>query len=240
MTVITVLIVGFLFGLRHALDADHVAAIAALATQSSSVNETVRMGLAWGLGHTVTLFIVCAVITFSGISFPQQVANFLEFLVGLILVGLGINVLMRIIRTRVHVHVHTHRDTRTHIHFHSHEGVGNHTISTHEHQHKKKLPRRALFVGLMHGLAGSAALLLLALGNQISVFHTLSYIMLFGLGSILGMAILSFTIAWPLMSTAKFGNINFKIFNVFIGIATTVVGFLVLAKTFPLISALIA
>ena len=240
MTVITVLIVGFLFGLRHALDADHVAAIAALATQSSSVNETVRMGLAWGLGHTVTLFTVCAVITFSGISFPQQVANFLEFLVGLILVGLGINVLMRIIRTRVHVHVHAHRDTGTHIHFHSHEGDGNHTISTHEHQHKKMLPRRALLIGLMHGLAGSAALLLLALGNQISVLQTLSYIMLFGLGSILGMAILSFTIAWPLMSTTKFGKLNFKIFNFFIGIATTTVGFVVLARTFPLISALIA
>ena len=169
------------------------------------------MGLAWGLGHTVTLFIVCAFITFSGISFPQQVANFLEFLVGLILVGLGINVLMRIIRTRVHVHVHAHRDTGTHIHFHSHEGDGNHTISTHEHQHKKMLPRRALLIGLMHGLAGSAALLLLALGNQISVLQTLSYIMLFGLGSILGMAILSFTIAWPLMSTTKFGKLNFKI-----------------------------
>ncbi len=240
MTIITVLIVGFLFGLRHALDADHVAAVAALATRSSSINETVRMGLAWGLGHTVTLFIVCAFITFSGISFPQQVANFLEFLVGLILVGLGINVLMRIIRTRVHVHVHAHRDTGTHIHFHSHEGDGNHTISTHEHQHKKMLPRRALLIGLMHGLAGSAALLLLALGNQISVLQTLSYIMLFGLGSILGMAILSFTIAWPLMSTMKFGKLNFKIFNFFIGIATTTVGFIVLARTFPLISALIA
>ena len=198
------------------------------------------MGLAWGLGHTVTLFIVCAFITFSGISFPQQVANFLEFLVGLILVGLGINVLMRIIRTRVHVHVHAHRDTGTHIHFHSHEGDGNHTISTHEHQHKKMLPRRALLIGLMHGLAGSAALLLLALGNQISVLQTLSYIMLFGLGSILGMAIMSFTIAWPLMSTMKFGKLKFKIFNVFIGIATTTVGFVVLARTFPLISALIA
>ena len=240
MTIITVLIVGFLFGLRHALDADHVAAVAALATRSSSINETVRMGLAWGLGHTVTLFMVCAFITFSGISFPQQVANFLEFLVGLILVGLGINVLMRIIRTRVHVHVHAHRDTGTHIHFHSHEGDGNHTISTHEHQHKKMLPRRALLIGLMHGLAGSAALLLLALGNQISVLQTLSYIMLFGLGSILGMAILSFTIAWPLMSTMKFGKLNFKIFNFFIGIATTTVGFIVLARTFPLISALIA
>ena len=240
MTIITVLIVGFLFGLRHALDADHVAAVAALATRSSSINETVRMGLAWGLGHTVTLFIVCAFITFSGISFPQQVANFLEFLVGLILVGLGINVLMRIIRTRVHVHVHAHRATGTHIHFHSHEGDGNHTISTHEHQHKKMLPRRALLIGLMHGLAGSAALLLLALGNQISVLQTLSYIMLFGLGSILGMAILSFTIAWPLMSTMKFGKLNFKIFNFFIGIATTTVGFIVLARTFPLISALIA
>ena len=92
----------------------------------------------------------------------------------------------------------------------------------------------------MHGLAGSAALLLLALGNQISVLQTLSYIMLFGLGSILGMAILSFTIAWPLMSTMKFGKLNFKIFNFFIGIATTTVGFIVLARTFPLISALIA
>ena len=240
MTVITVLIIGFLFGLRHALDADHVAAVAALATRSSSVNETVRMGLAWGLGHTVTLFIVCAVILFSGISFPQQVANILEFIVGLILVGLGIDVLTRIIRSRVHVHVHAHRNTGTHIHFHSHEGDENHAISTHEHKHKKLLPRRALLVGLMHGLAGSAALLLLALGNQISVLHTVSYIIVFGLGSIIGMALLSLTIAWPLMSTAKFGKINFKIFNVFIGITTTAVGFFIIAKTFPLISVLIA
>jgi high-affinity nickel permease len=239
MTFLSLLAVGFLLGLRHALDADHVAAVAALATSSRSIGETVRTGIAWGIGHTVTLFAVCAVIIVSGVAFPERIAGTLEFLVGLMLVGLGIDVILRIIRERIHVHAHAHRDNGTHIHFHSHENKTDHTRSAHEHEHRSTLPSRALTIGLMHGLAGSAALLLLAASQQVSTMEALGYVLVFGVGSILGMGILSAAIAWPIMASARKGNTSFKRFNLAIGTVTAAIGAVVMFHSYPSVAELL-
>ena len=233
MTALSVLFIGFLLGLRHALDADHIAAVAALATRSRSIQETIKTGIAWGVGHTVTLFGVCVVIIFSEIAFPEKIAGALEFIVGLILVGLGVDVILRIFRERIHVHTHSHRDKVSHIHFHSHEDEVVHESSAHDHEHPSALPSRALAIGLMHGLAGSAALLLLTVNQQVSPSLAIVYLLLFGFGSIIGMGFLSAAIAWPIQSSARRGTNLFKRFNILIGIGTAAIGSVVMFQSYP-------
>ncbi|MBT4906865.1 MAG: urease accessory protein [Rhodospirillaceae bacterium] len=233
MSALYILLAGFLLGLRHALDADHLAAVASLVTRSRSMGETVRTGIAWGIGHTVTLFLVSGVVIAMGVSFPDRIVGLLEFLVGVMLVLLGGDVLRRLIRERMHVHGHKHAAEKYHIHFHSHEGETDHSESHHEHQHTNGLPRRALAVGLMHGLAGSAALLLIAVIDQGSTMGALGYVLLFGLGSMIGMALLSCVIALPLMSAARAGTVSFKGLNAVIGTGTTALGGFLMYETAP-------
>ena len=232
MTELSALIIGFLLGLRHALDADHLATVAALATRSQSVGETIRTGLAWGLGHAATLLTVCILIIFFQIPFPENIAGLLEFFVGLILLWLGSDVILRVLRGRIHVHFHNHVNRGSHIHFHSHENESDPKKSIHNHEHHQNMPFRAVLIGTMHGLAGSAALLLLSLSHETSIIQALIYIILFAFGSIIGMGMLSAVIAWPIMASARRGIDLFKKFNLLIGGITALIGTFVISYSF--------
>ena len=228
---ITTFAVGLLFGLRHALDADHIAAVASLATRAGSRGETVRVGIAWGLGHALTLFLVCAVVLAMDIGFPERLAQLAEFLVGAMLLFLGLGVVRRAWRGRLHIHGHDH-GAGYHVHVHSHAGeAGQHARSPHRHQHARGLPKRAVLVGLMHGLAGSAALLLLSVGAQGTVVFGLAYVALFGIGSMIGMAVLSATMSYPLRIAGRVSAWGFNALYGVIGVATVVLGILVMAET---------
>lgn len=195
---ISLLSLGFLLGMRHALESDHVAAVASLATRSRSMGDTLRQGAVWGAGHTLTLFIFGSLVLLLDTVIPETLAQALEFMVGLMLIGLGIDVLRRQLRERIHFHVHRHADGHLHFHVHSHAGEQVHPVVHHHHHHHGRFPLRALFVGMMHGMAGSAALILLTLQSVHSPLTGMLYIMLFGVGSIAGMAALSAIIAVPL------------------------------------------
>jgi ABC-type nickel/cobalt efflux system permease component RcnA len=197
--VISILALGLLLGLRHAFEADHVAAVASLATRSGSLREGLLLGAAWGLGHTLTLFAVGGVGLLLGEALPPAWSRWLELAVGLMLLALGADVVWRARRQRLHLHVHDHGDGRRHWHAHRHGPEPGHT--RHDHAHAAP-PARALAVGLLHGLAGSAALMLLTLQATRTVALGLAYIALFGLGSIVGMATLSLVVALPLRATA--------------------------------------
>jgi ABC-type nickel/cobalt efflux system permease component RcnA len=233
------LLLGFLFGIRHALDADHIAAVAALATSSRSTRETLRTGLSWGLGHALTLFLVCAAVLLSDVAFKENLALLAEFLVGVMLVGLGADVLRRAARDRKHVHVHRHGGQAVHMHLHSHAGEGAHTRSAHHHRHDHAagLAPRALVVGLMHGLAGSAALVVFAAAEMVDLWSGLVYVGLFGLGSVIGMGVLSLTIALPLRSAQRIAAWGFSGVNLAVGIGTAALGAAVMFETGPALAA---
>ena len=105
---------------------------------------------------------------------PERIAHLFEFAVGIMLL-LGADLLRRLIVARVHFHMHRHVDGTTHLHAHSHAGEADHAGSRNDHVHARGLPLRALTVGLMHGLAGSAALILLTAGQIDSLLWALAY-----------------------------------------------------------------
>jgi len=197
------LLLGLLLGMRHALEADHLAAVASLATRSKGMRQTVFQGMAWGLGHTLTLLAVGGVCLLLRAAISARLAAGLEAAVGVMLLALGADVLIRLRRRRVHFHVHRHDDGTVHFHAHGHALEEAHDRDHHHHAHAEGFPLRALLVGLVHGLAGSAALLLVTLTTLSSAWLGVAYIAIFGLGSIAGMAALAAVIALPLQGTAR-------------------------------------
>ncbi len=232
---ISILFLGFLLGMRHAVEADHIAAVASLSSRTDSIREGVRQGAAWGLGHTLTLFLFGSIVLFVANIVPEQIVRGIEFVVGIMLIVLGGDVLRHVLRDRVHFHTHTHTqidgsDTR-HFHAHSHKGEEkrDHNAASHQHVHPRGFPVRALLVGLMHGMAGSAALILLTLQTLSSPWLGLVYIAVFGIGSIAGMALFSIVIAIPLRA-ARHMTLVYNGLQTTIGVATIALGIFILVQ----------
>ena len=200
-----ILIFGFLIGMSHALEADHLAAVGAMAVHNKSSKKSLALrGAVWGAGHTISLFGICALVLITGIPLTDQVSAMLEFAVGIMLVVIGIDVIRRIRQRKIHFHVHHHDEGKPHLHAHSHEfSQVPHEADTHQHAHPTGLPIKALFVGITHGAAGSAALLVLIVAATQDVYTALGYVLFFGMGSILGMTVLSLVVAWPLSFAEK-------------------------------------
>lgn len=225
-----VLLLGFLMGLQHALEADHLAAVATLATRPTGWRGSMLQGAVWGLGHALTLLVVAAAGLLFHAAVPDRVAHALEALVGVMLLGLGAQVLWRIRRGRVHVHVHRHDDGTVHLHAHGHARGEAHDASRHAHAHARGFPGRALLVGAMHGMAGSAAVLLLVtlrLGG--SPWTALAFVALFGLGAAVSMAALSTVIALPLRVSERRLSRVYRVLEGAIGLTSLAIGAWVLA-----------
>lgn len=221
---------GFLLGMQHALEADHIAAVSSLAARRTNVADIVKHGLTWGLGHTLTLFAFAGVAILLGHAIPEHVARPLETAVGIMLVGLGAHVLWRLWRDRVHFHRHRHGDGTTHLHAHSHahEAV-RHERSPHLHEHGFRW--RSLLVGLMHGMAGSAALLVLAVSQAANPVYGLLYVVLFGIGSMVGMGALSSVIAVPLAVSARWLTWTNRGLQGAVGVVTIGIGAMTIYST---------
>jgi cytochrome c biogenesis protein CcdA len=218
---------GFLLGMQHALEADHIAAVSSIAARRSRVGDIVKHGLTWGLGHTLTLFVFAGAAILLGHAIPDTVAKPLEGAVGIMLIALGGHVLWRLWRDRVHFHHHGHADGTVHFHAHSHAGdVLPHARAAHAHEHGFRW--RTLLVGLMHGMAGSAALLVLAVTQAPSPAAGLGYVALFGVGSMIGMSALSAVIAVPLAVSARFLTVANRALQAAVGIITIAIGLVTL------------
>jgi len=199
---------GFALGLRHATEADHLAAVSTMVSERRSLWESARVGALWGLGHTTSLVIAGLLVLVLGITIPERVATLLEFCVALMIITLGTRLLYLTLRksTRVHVHAHTH-DGKPHLHLHFHQGHEAHLpVRSHEGAHSGLSRWRTYLVGVVHGLAGSAALTLLVLTEVMrtgSAILGFSYLLIFGIGSIGGMLIMSSLIGLPFALSSR-------------------------------------
>ncbi len=199
------LILGFLIGMSHAFEADHLAAIGTLATSDKATPKRLAfLGASWGMGHTTTLFIISMIVIVFGAVLSERLAAGIEFIVGIMLILLGLEVFWKMKRKKIHFHLHQHGDGKKHFHAHSHLGSNvAHNEDTHEHNHATSFSLRAYLVGLVHGAAGSASLVALTAAATQDIIKALLYILLFGIGSILGMAVLTFSASWPLKMIEK-------------------------------------
>ncbi len=184
---------GTLLGMRHALEPDHLTAVSTLVTSSTGGRSRLRaamLGASWGVGHTLSLVIVGAVLVVLRAEMPVRVADLFELLVAIMLVGLGVRAIVIAVREGpigpAHVHHHGHV-------VHAHAGT-----TPHVHVGRWTLARRPLLVGAVHGLAGSGALTALVLATLSSTAARITYMTLFGFGSTAGMALLSGLLGWPL------------------------------------------
>jgi hypothetical protein len=183
-------------GLRHALEADHLAAVASLSARSTGRWDLVRVAGAWGLGHALTILAIAALWVASGVTVPDAAQPYVEAVAGFLLVWLGVDLLRRREGGRARVRPHEHGDGTHHVHLHWDAGrARSEGISTHPHpQHPL---RRALLVGAVHGVGGSALLGLLASQGALPG-GAIPYAALFGLGATVGMLLLSTAVSVPM------------------------------------------
>ena len=196
----TMLGLGFLLGMRHALDADHVAAVSTMLAQRPDLRRSGFIGLCWGCGHTAVLLLVGSAVLALKVTIPDTAAQACEVVVGLMLVALGLALAVTLYREQWHLHAHEHDGAR-HVHVHSHR-----LSDAHAHRHGWRASLPPLMVGMVHGLAGSAALMLIVLSAAHTLWEGIAYILLFGLGSILGMVALGTLISLPFLFSVSWGR----------------------------------
>jgi ABC-type nickel/cobalt efflux system permease component RcnA len=213
-SLLMVLGLGFLLGLKHATEADHLVAVTTIVSEQRSVWRSTMVGVLWGVGHTAALFVAGLLIIVLHVTIPERVASILELGVAGMITFLGARILYLLLRDRRRVHVHTHtHDGHAHIHLHFHDRRDEHRVDdTRGHNaqahHGGLHGLRPVFVGVVHGLAGSAALTLLVLTEIMSGGGSralgIAYLLIFGAGSIGGMLLMSLLISLPFVFTAHY------------------------------------
>jgi ABC-type nickel/cobalt efflux system permease component RcnA len=222
-TLFPILLFGFFLGMRHATDSDHVVAVTTIVSRQRSVGSAAWTGIFWGIGHSLTLLTIGGAIILFGVVVPERLGMSLEFCVALMLILLGALNLRATFRAvenistendpdSVHQHAHRHGDY-VHSHIHGHERA------THGHLEGAVLPAkldrrfggsrfyralRPLVIGTVHGLAGSAAVALLVLPIIHDPIWAMGYLLIFGVGTIAGMMLITAAIAVPVSYSTRF------------------------------------
>lgn len=216
MTLLSILLLGFFLGMRHATDSDHVIAVTTIVSRQRKIGEAALTGIFWGIGHSVTLLVIGGVIILFGVVIPVRLGMSLEFCVALMLILLGaINLRASFGRLRIrgqHEHVHQHGDyVHTHGHDHGAGGHGHAEDSVPPAQLDQRFGRlrfyrviRPVVIGIVHGLAGSAAVALLVLPIIRNPVWAMAYLFIFGVGTIAGMMLITAAIAVPVTYTSRF------------------------------------
>jgi high-affinity nickel-transport protein len=228
ISLISIIALGFFLGVRHATDPDHVIAVTTIVARHRTVKHAAWIGALWGIGHTLTILVVGGSIIIFGWVIPPRIGLSMEFSVGLMLILLGIMNLTGMLRWvsstfspgslrgEVHSHPHSHGD---YIHTHPHA----HNPEAHSHdpertpvswfdQHFEGIGiyqvARPLIVGIVHGLAGSAAVALLVLTTIRDSRWALAYLVVFGVGTIAGMMLITAAVGLPFARVASSSRLN--------------------------------
>ena len=209
-----ILALGFILGIKHAFDPDHIVAVSTIIKDNRQPIKAALIGIFWGIGHTFSLLLTGLLVLLLKINIPPEISLFLEMTVGVMLVFLGFK---SVFAREKSGHTHFHLHGKSH-HAHSHD----HNLS-HHHSH-----RRSFWIGIIHGLAGSGALMILVLSTIKSVSGGIYYILLFGLGSIAAMGAITVLLSLPFMfSAARFPKLK-KIMNVTTGLISVVFGVIII------------
>lgn len=253
MSPAAVLALGFFLGMRHATDADHVVAISTIVARQRSLRGALPIGVLWGLGHTFTILLVGGAILLFGVVIPPRLGLGMEFSVALMLIVLGaLNVrgVIREARSLAQQHAapleavdgvegvvavaasaqgpsllllqgsHAHAHAHGHGHIHAH----GHGLSHTQGESAVRGSLRPLFIGIVHGMAGSAAVALLVLGAINDSMLGLVYLLVFGVGTIAGMVLITCAVAVPLAVAApRFASFQ-RVLAVTTGLASVVLG----------------
>src|SRR3954463_7026137 len=172
---------GFLVGLRHALDPDHLAAVSTLVVEQPRRWRAACLGAWWGIGHSAALLAAGTVLLIGRAQLPQRWMELFELGVSLMLIALGARSLHRSLRARGTLVAHAHRGV-----VHVHQGEAGHF-----HVRSWTIARRPFLVGVVHGLAGTGGITALALASMPDLLAAVAYVAVFALGSIAGMALLT-------------------------------------------------
>jgi nickel/cobalt exporter len=212
MGALGVLGIGLVYGLKHATEADHIVAVSAIVSEHRKLVPAAFVGGLWGAGHTASLLIVGVFVLALRIAIPEHVASWLEFAVALMIIGLGIMAFRRALwsRSDFHIHKHGHHNlSHAHIHFHEEGSRQINPVQPHSHT-VARIGLKPVLVGAVHGLAGSGALTLLVLTQIKSSLLGLIYLGVFGVGSIIGMLLMSGLVGLPFVfSSRKLNGIHY-------------------------------
>ncbi len=230
MSLLSIVALGFFLGMRHATDADHVIAVTTIVSRERSLQGAAWAGALWGVGHTITIMLVGAPLILFSVAIPPRIGLTMELSVGLMLILLGIVNLAAIVRSIRHAKALAGATTQvTHSHTHQHGDY----VHKHPHGHGPELhPHRIddtplaridrrfarlssyslvrpLVVGVVHGLAGSAAVALLVLTTIRSPGWALAYLLVFGMGTVAGMMLVTVAVSMPFAySSGRFAATN--------------------------------
>ena len=206
LSMLAVLSIGLVFGLKHATEVDHVVAVSTIVSRHRNVFHSALVGALWGVGHTASLLIVAVIVLTLRVAIPERVSGWFELGVAIMIICLGVSALRRALRKNAHVHVHEHSHdglAHTHIHFHETETRHEPALAA-KHSHAlSHLGWKPVLIGMMHGLAGSGALTLLVLTQIGSSWTGFLYVATFGLGSIAGMLLMSGLIGLPFAFSSR-------------------------------------
>ncbi|MEC0090377.1 urease accessory protein UreH [Paenibacillus macquariensis subsp. defensor] len=187
---LSILGIGFILGIKHAIEPDHVIAVSTIASQSKNLFRSTLAGVFWGIGHTATLFLVGLVLILTKNAISDTWASSLEFAVGIMLVYLGISSLL-LIRKK-----HEHKSPNLSV------------------LRNKASYMKSLIIGMIHGLAGSAAMVLLTMSTVSTVWDGAIYILCFGLGTIAGMLFFTTILGIPFVLSANNMSVNLTLTSI--------------------------
>jgi len=225
LSIIFILLTGLGLGLAHSLDPDHVVAVSTLLCNNKSLRKSITSATLWGIGHSTVLFIIGLLVLTLSVVIPQSVLKLFDCAAGVLLIILGVLVLKPLIAKRIRSNQIIHEHTHFHPHSHPHSQSQNHAIDNHHghaHLHKSAL------TGAIQGLGGSAALMLVTLSTVNSVETGLFFILLFGVGVILGMVGIACLVGSVMAYTASNLERVHNIIKALTGLASIVFGIVII------------